>query len=409
MRLAYLCNRYPATSHTFIRREIAALESCGFEITRISIRPSENALIHPADHDEADRTIVLLEQPLRIAMSVVRMCLSRPRRFFKALKLAARSARRTPQGLKHFAYLAEACRLHSICRDKRIHHIHAHMGTNPADVAHLCAQLGGPKYSLTLHGPEEWATPEALDIARKVESATFTACISEHGADELRRITKPDIHHSIAVVRCGVDDAFLNRTPSPLPEAQELLSIGRLVPRKEHMRLIDAFAGVLEVFPRARLTIAGDGPMRETLEKRIDELGLNPSIELAGWLDEEEVIHRLERSRALVIPSAAEGLPVVIMEAMALRRPVIATAVAGVPELVEDGLHGWLVQPGDTAQLAKSMTACLAAEPSELAKMGESAHERVRERHDAATCARNLGSLFQNASGRPASVKHLRK
>lgn len=409
MRLAYLCNRYPATSHTFIRREIAALERSGFEITRISIRRSESALIHPADLNEAERTIVLLDQPLRLLLSVVSTYLSRPGRFSKALMLASRSALGTPQGFKHFAYLAEACRLTSICRDKRITHIHAHMGTNSSDVAHLCSQLGGPQYSLTLHGPEEWTSPEALDIARKVEGATFTACVSEHGADELRRITNPNIHHSIAVVRCGVDDAFLHRTPSPPPESHELLSIGRLVPRKEHARLIEAFATVLETFPRAHLTIAGDGPMRENLEKRISKLGLERSIKLVGWLSEQDLIQRIERSRALVHPSTAEGLPVVIMEAMALRRPVIATAVAGVAELVEDGLHGWLIPPGDTAQLAKSMIACLADEPSELAKMCESAHARIREHHDAATCARNLASLLRNASGRSVSIKHLRK
>jgi len=270
-----------------------------------------------------------------------------------------------------------------------------------ASVARLCRRLGGPSYSFTIHGPSEWIDPHGLELGAKSAEASFVACISHYTGAQLRRFCDPDHWHKIEIVRCGIDSRFLDDPPSPDPASMTLICVGRLCPEKAQLVLLDAFAALLDDHPSARLVLCGDGEMRPQVERRIDELGIAHAIEITGWVDSHEVHRRLSGARALVLPSFAEGLPVVIMEAFALARPAITTYIAGIPELVRDGHNGWLIPAGDHAALRDALASCLDADSQAIREMGDAAREAVIAQHHADTAARPLIRRLRSILGLP--------
>ena len=399
LRLAYLLNQHPYTSCTFIRREIHALEEMGFSIRRMSIRPTEHKLVEPADLAERDKTAVMLSGKAaglkRLLGGGLTTLFSRPVKFFIALKLAVRMGRRSERGvLTHVAYLLEACVARKWLADWRIDHVHCHFATNPVAVAMLCRVLGGPSYSFTVHGPQEFDQATTLWYADKVRHAKFVSTITHFAVSQLYRWTDfidwPKIH----IVRCGVNDTFLTTPQVPVPAAPRLLNIGRLSEQKGQLLLVEAAAILKKQNVAFTLDLVGDGEMRPEIEKRIAHHGLQQHVRLLGWQNETQVRDHLQHSRALVLASFAEGLPVVLMEALALGRPAICTAIAGVPELIETGVSGWLVPAGSVEDLSTTMRQAVEAPVETLHAMGQAGRERVRERHDVRTEARKLAELF---------------
>jgi glycosyltransferase involved in cell wall biosynthesis len=402
-RVAYLVNRYPAISHTFIRREIAGVERCGIEVRRFSIRPTEaSGSIDEADRAEQQRTTVLLAGgvlPLLANLAVA--ALGRPLKFLRALSAAWRLGGRSGKAgrLRHLAYLAEACLLRRILARDSVDHLHAHFGTNPAAVALLCRLLGGPPYSFTVHGPEEFDRPDNLSLPEKIRHAAFVVAISNYGRGQLMRWTDPAGWPKLHVVRCGVDSGYFGEVPAT-GEDGRLVCVGRLCEDKGQLLLVEAAGRLLRDGRRFELALVGDGAIRATLDARIRELGLEKCVTVKGWMDGEGVRKEIARSRALVLPSFAEGLPVVIMEALALRRPVLSTYVAGIPELVRPGLNGWLVPSGSVDDLAAALRDVLEAPAERLESFGRDGREAVRERHDADREAKRLSEHFRNAVSR---------
>jgi colanic acid/amylovoran biosynthesis glycosyltransferase len=396
MAIAYLVNQYPQTSQSFIRREIACLEAGGLTVQRFTLRRWDGPLADPADEAERNLTRVILEiGPLGLAGSVLREMFTRPGKFFRALSLTIEAGNKSDRGLlRHFAYLAEACVLRKWLLG--IDHLHAHFGTNSTTVAMLCRELGGPEYSFTCHGPEEFDAIEGLSLPRKIECAKFVVAISSFGKAQLCRCCPAESWGKIHVIHCGVDAAFLNYSQNiPLPaESREFVCIGRLESQKGHLQLLEAAGQLAAEGIAFQITLVGDGSMRPIIESRIRELHLEKSVRLAGWLSNAQVREQILASRALVLPSFAEGLPVVLMEALALGRPVISTWVAGIPELVEPYKSGWLVPPGDSAALKAALKDALATEPSKLMAMGAEGRKRVIENHDSAKEAGKLAALF---------------
>lgn len=401
MTVAYLVNQYPKVSHTFIRREIRALESLGFQVRRFSIRRSPDRLDDPEDAEEQRLTRVILDaSPSRVARAVARVAAERPARFARALELAMRIGWRSERGaLINVAYLGEACLLLDWLRASGVRHLHAHFGTNPAAVAMLCHELGGPSWSFTVHGPEEFDKPAAIALSEKVHRARFVVAISSFGKSQLMRITSPADHAKIHVVRCGVDASYLEDAFAPPCDRPRLVCVGRLSEQKGHGVLIDAAAELAGRGLPFELVLVGDGELRPRIEQRIAELGLTDRVRITGWLDGAGVRAELRAARAFVLPSFAEGLPVVIMEALALGRPVVSTFVAGIPELVEPGKSGWLVPAGSVEDLANALASALDAPLSDLAEMGRYGHDSVMERHDVMQNTRSLASLMQAEAG----------
>ena len=396
MTVAYLVNQYPKVSHSFIRREILALERLGITVQRLALHGWDAEVVDEDDALERSRTQYVLRRGLRgLLWPTLREACRAPLQFVRALALAVRTGWRADRPLPyHLAYLAEACCLLPWLRASGVGHLHAHFGTNSAEVAMLARVLGGPPYSFTVHGPEEFDKPVFLSLGEKVRRAAFVVAISSFGRSQLFRWVDRGHWPKVKVVHCGLDRAFHAVAASDPPSTPRLVCVGRLCEQKGQLLLIEAAQRVVSQGMPLELVLAGDGEMRGEIEQLVASLGLSAHVRITGWLSASQVRDEILAARALVLPSFAEGLPVVIMESMALRRPVISTFVAGTPELVRPGENGWLFPAGDVQELVDAMLACLAAPPSQLARMAQAAHARVLERHDVDTEAAKLAGLF---------------
>lgn len=384
LRVAYLVNLYPAVSHTFIRREILALERAGVHVERIALRGWEDSLPDAADLQERAATRYALRGGLLPLLGATALQLANsPARFVGALMLALRLSRRAFRPWPyHLVFLAEASRILPWLRSAGVQHVHVHFGTNAVEVAMLIERLGGPGYSFTVHGPEEFDKPDWHKLRSKVRGARFVVAISSFARSQVYRWAEPHDWNKIEVVRCGLDVKFRDAAPTPVPSAPRLVCVGRICEQKGQLLLIEAAAQVLQSGRKLELRLAGDGEMRAEVEARIVALGIEKHVHITGWISSERVREEFVAARALVLPSFAEGLPVVLMEAMALARPVLTTYVAGIPELVEPGVSGWLFPAGDVQALVEAMQSCLDARSDELNAMGASARSRVLQRHD---------------------------
>jgi colanic acid/amylovoran biosynthesis glycosyltransferase len=401
MRIAYLINQYPKVSHSFIRREIQALERAGVEVMRVSVRGWNDNAADAADELEKTRTRYLLQGGIAPLLGAMLLCaLSAPWRFAVALGSAVRFARGSLRPLPlHLVYLAEACLLKRWLAAAGCKHVHAHFGTNATEVVYLCERLGGPGFSFTVHGPEEFDMPGSLHLARKVQRARFVVAISSFGRSQLMRWIDADDWPKVRVVHCGLDGEFLAQTLTAPPHNDRLVCVGRLCEQKGQLLLLRAVHRLREQGVHVQLVLAGDGEMRPEVEALIAELGIGDQVRITGWISGNVVRKEILDARALVLPSFAEGLPVVLMEAMALGRPVISTYIAGIPELVHDGINGWLIPAGDIQALADAMREVLSHDDADLAQIGARAHDRAVDRHSIDTEARKLLGHFQAAAG----------
>ena len=397
LRVAYLVNQYPKISHSFVRREIQALERHGVEVHRIAIRGWQDELVDEDDRRERARTRYLLQDgPLPLIGALLGAAVRNPLRLASAIASAVRLSRKSDRPLwVHFIYLAEACRVAAWLRTDNIRHVHAHFGTNPAEVALLNHLLGGASYSFTVHGPEEFDKPMALHLGEKIRRASFVIAVSSFGSSQLRRWVELEHWSKIEVVRCGIESGFYEAAATTTATADRLVCVGRLCEQKGQLLLVAAAAELMKRGRTFELILAGDGELRPQIQSLIAKHGLERHIRITGWLSNSQVRDEILRSRAMVLPSFAEGLPVVIMEAMALRRPVLSTYVAGIPELVQPGRTGWLVPAGDVLLLADAMAAVLDASESELAAMGSAGYVEVLRNHSVDIEARKLSELFR--------------
>lgn len=396
-RVAYLINHYPKVSHTFIRREILALEKRGLTVERIALRGWNDTIVDPADKEELARTRYVLKGGVpSLVWAAVKTLAKNPRRFVDALVLAIRMGLRGDRPLPyHLIYLAEACRILQWLRVARIDHIHAHFGTNSAEVAMLAHVLGIASYSVTMHGPEEFDKPEFLGIGEKTRRAAFVVAISSFARGQLFRHIEYAHWPKVEVVHCGLDADFYEIEPVNVPAVPRLVCVGRLSAEKGQLLLVEAAHRLAQENIDFEIVLAGDGEARSRVEELISRYRIERNVRITGWISSDRVRKEILSSRALVLPSFAEGLPVVIMEAMALRRPVLTTYVAGIPELVQDGVHGWLFPSGSVDDLARCLKECLSSPTDRLMRMGEAAHQRVLARHNVDSEAGKLAELFR--------------
>ncbi|HBE18084.1 MAG TPA: colanic acid biosynthesis glycosyltransferase WcaL [Cyanobacteria bacterium UBA11149] len=406
MTIAYLVNQYPKVSHSFIRREIAGVEATGIRVVRFAIRSCAAELVDEEDKIELKKTRFILEVgAVGLLVSLLQVLVTKPVNFSKALWLAVKIGWHSDRGiLLHLIYFAEACVLLGWCTRDSITHLHAHFGINPTAVAMLCRVLGGPPYSFTVHGPEEFDKATILALDEKIQRAAFVVAISSFGRSQLYRWCDRKNWSKIQIVHCGVDEIFFQEALTPVPEEPQLVCVGRLSEQKGHLLLIEAAGKLAAQGFQFKLVLVGDGPLRNQIETRIAQLKLEKHVEITGWASNAEVKQQLLASRALVLPSFAEGLPVVIMEALALGRPVLSTYVAGIPELVEPEVCGWLIPPGCPEALADAMGKILQLPVAKLQEMGKTGFERVAQRHNAIVEASKLAMLFQPNTEFPPSL-----
>jgi len=397
--VAYLINQYPKVSHSFIRREIVALEKQGLSVFRLALRGWDAELVDPADiAEQAKTTFVLGRGLLPLAMAVVRQAVRAPRRLLVALRLSMRMMRPSDRpALWHLIYLAEACWIASELARRKISHLHAHFGTNSAEVAMLAGTLSGIGYSFTLHGTGEYDKATLLHLAEKVKRAAFVIVVCSYVRGQIFRITPPQDWHKVKVVRCGIDAAFADADISAPSESNRLVCVGRLCEEKGQILLLGAIESLVKEGRRLDLVLVGDGEHRQLIERLIADLDLAGSVTITGWATADQVKQHIVDARALILPSFAEGLPIVIIEAMLLGRPVLSTYVAGIPELVVNGETGWLFPAGSEEEIARAVRACLDAPADTLRAMGMAGRVRALRDHDIGQQGATLSALFETA------------
>ncbi len=401
LRIGYLTNQYPAVSHTFIRRELREMERRGHEVHRFAIRQAAAAPVDSADKDEFGKTFHVLSQPKsRLAFAVLRAAVTSPGSFVRALRCSVALAGRSDRGFfRHLVYLAEAALLLPEVRRRNVEHLHIHFGTNAAAVGLLLRRLGGPPYSITIHGPDEFDAPVGLSLADKVRSAAFISAISDFCSAQIKRWIPMEAWDKVHVVHCTVGEAYAAAATPIDPASRTLVCVGRLNAQKGHRVLLEGFARAIRSGVDAKLVLCGDGEMRPDVERIIRENDLGGRVEITGWVDEAEVRRRLQHSRALILPSFAEGLPMVIMEALALGRPVISTRIAGIPELVDPGKSGWLVTAGRADQVADAIRDLMLTPLPRLEEMARTGRQAVLERHNTVLEGEKLERLFLSVVG----------
>ena len=391
MRLAYLCNLYPAVSHSFVRREVEGVEQAGHEVYRFSLRAPRADLKDEADLREAERTEVVLRQGTRLLFSALLLMFTRPVRTVRAVEEAGRlSGPGLSTKFRHLAYWLEAAWLVRRFERLGIQHLHAHFGTNPAAVAAIARAWGGPSFSFTVHGPDEFDAPIALSLSRKIAGAGFVVAITSYCRSQLMRWSPPSDWDKIKVIRCGLDDEILSATPEAVPAAStEFVCVARLSAQKGLPLLIAACEQLRAAGEQFTVTIIGGGELRASLEQEIERRQLSGVVTLAGICSTPDMHRRLRGARTFVLPSFAEGLPMTIMEAFALSRPVVTTMIAGIPELV-DGECGWLVPAGSVEALVEAMKKALHAPADELSRKGAVGRERVLRLHNVRSTAAEI-------------------
>ena len=412
LRIAYLTGSYPAVSHTFVAREIAALRERGVEVVPFSLHRADPAeLLSDADRREA--TITRNVQPLDWREVILAHAAGLVRHPVSYVRTLATSQRLSPPGVRmrvwHLFYFAEAIVIWRWLRHAGARHLHVHFANAASMVALLYATFAraeGASYSVTMHGPTEFDEVRCFRLREKVARASFVVCISDYARAQLMRLTDPSDWERLEIVHCGVDTSQW----SPVRAEQDgaglnLLSVARLAPDKGLPILLEAVARTVDEGLDITLEIVGDGPDRAALEARSRDLKLGERVRFAGAIGRDRIQEHYQAAGAFCLSSFAEGVPVVLMEAMALERPVIAPRVMGIPELVEDGVSGLLVGPGNVDALAGAIRQLAKASPTERARLGAAGRARVRERYELADSARQLETLFKGRLASEPSVQ----
>lgn len=404
--IAYLTGEYPKVSHTFIQREVEALRRLALSIDTFSIRRPAPKDVLGDQLQEESRTFYVLDhckKPIWLISSHARSILSNPSSYFKTLGLAWRLRQAgVRSALYHLFYFAEAVVLSAELKRRKIKHIHNHFGDSSCTVALLASSLSGIDYSFTEHGPNIFFEAARWRLDKKIARAKFIAAISHFCRSQLMLFSDPEHWDKISIVHCGIDPhRYAHARNAP---GKYLIYVGRVEPVKGLLILLDALVVVRQSHPDVFLTVVGDGSARKKVEARATQLGLSGMIQFVGYKTQEEVAALLSEADALVLPSFAEGVPVVLMEAMASGKPVIASRVAGIQELVEDGVNGFAVPPGDATTLAKRIDQLL-ADPTLCNKMGREGRATVEQDFNIDHEAKILASMFKNGPGLPGRAE----
>lgn len=402
MKILYLVNQYPKVSHTFIRREILSLEQQGVNIERVAMRSDNPAEMSEIDKSEYAKTHYVLKQSkVDLIKHVFDAVVGQPKQFFKALKVMFTMYRASKQSLLiHLIYLVESCNIVAVCRDKKVDHIHAHFGTNPAEVAMYTSIISDVPYSFTVHGPEEFDKPLTLNLNQKIKYAHRVIAITNYCKSQLFRWADYQDWSKVKIVHCALESDFFDNSKLSSSSASEtasdtlqFLCIGRLCEQKGQLLLLEAFNNFVKAGNKGFLTLAGDGEMRSDVEKFVQENNLQQQVKITGWVDSHQIKQMLSQTDAMLLPSFAEGLPVAIMEAMATGVPVISTSIAGIPELLVNNKTGFLVCPGSVEALEVALHDFAKLDQDTLNTIKKAAFEAVSKEHNATSEAAKLANF----------------
>lgn len=403
-RIAYLTGWYPAVSLTFILREIEALRAQGVDVETCAIRqtaPDQHR--GPAEQAAAASTFYVLRaaRSPRVLAGALAYAARRPGAMWRMIRLAANT---TPGGFRAALYQAfyavEAVILARHLHARDITRIHNHFTGASCTVAMLASELSGIPFSFTLHGPTDLLEPGQIHLRDKIARADLVACISHYARSQAMLHSDPVHWDKLRIVHCGVNPDLYDRpdlSGTIADPGRHVVFVGRVAPVKGLRVLLQALALARQDEPGLRLTIVGDGPDMAAIRDQAAPLG--DAVRLTGYQSQAEVAQILSTADAMVLPSFAEGVPVVLMEMLASGKPVIATQVAGVSELVQDGVNGRIVAPGDAQGLAAALVDLARLPADTRAAMGAAGRARVRAEFDIQAEAAWLARLFHATDG----------
>jgi colanic acid/amylovoran biosynthesis glycosyltransferase len=395
VRMAYLVSRYPAVSHTFILREVVALRALGFSICVASI--NEPVALTEEERDEAARTYyVKREGAARAVLAQLTFLARSPIAYLRALGFTLRLARTDLRALLyHLFYFVEAVLVARWMDQQALKHLHVHFATPAASVALIVTHLRPVTMSITVHGPDEFYDVSGYQLREKIAGAKFLLAIGSFARSQLMRLSSPESWERFDVVPLGVNPARFSPRPDPGDEAPfEILCVGRLVATKGQHVLLAAAARLQAEGRNILVRLIGDGPDRASLERDAQRRGLGHCVRFEGAVSQERIVDFYRQAGIFALPSFAEGIPVVLMEAMAMEIPCVTTFVNGIPELIRDTSDGLLVPPSDDAALAAAI-ARLMDDRTLRRRLGASARLRVVERYNLAPNAERLADTFR--------------
>jgi len=377
--IAYLCSEYPAISHTFIYREIESLRKAGMNVHTASIHmPSNLTVMTSAEQLEAETTLMVLSQPILSIIGAHWHCiLKNPTGYLRMTTEALKLLIKGPKSpVKALAYFAEAGILLQWMHRLGITHIHEHFANPTAIVAMLMKIYGGINYSLSVHGPDIFYRVDSAMLEDKVREAAFVRCISHYCRSQIMRISETEAWKKLHIVRCGVNPDLYSVRKEPHNALPNILCVGRLVPAKGQHILLEACRFLKQEGLRFKVTIIGEGPDSKSLEQFTKINNLNNIVTFTGVLGQNTVRDYYDKADIFVLASFAEGVPVVLMEAMAKEIPVISTRITGIPELIDHENDGLLATPGDAEDLAKQIRTLL-VDSALRRKFGQAGREKV--------------------------------
>ena len=403
LRIGYLISRYPAISHTFILREVLALRERGMVIETASINAPDRSpeRLTAQERLEAERTFYVKRAgPMAASLALLGRLLRTPLRFCRAVVFAARLAGLDLRQLAYCGfYLVEAALLADWMRSRALTHLHVHFATPAATVALLLHRLAPVTFSLTVHGPDEFYDVPGYYLSQKVADAAFVCAIGLYARSQLMKLGPAALWHKVEVTPLGVDGAlFAPRSTRRSEQPFEILCVGRLVPAKGQHILLSAVSQLRDDQRHFLLRLVGDGPDRAALQQQVQSLDLSNYVRFEGAVNQDDIRVFYESADVFALASFAEGIPVVLMEAMSMEIPCIATWITGIPELIRHEVDGLLVGPSDAAGLADALTSLMDDEGLRIS-LGRAGRRRVLDRYSLGTNIGTLAGVFERRLG----------
>jgi glycosyltransferase involved in cell wall biosynthesis len=396
--LAYLISTYPTLSMTFVLREVLALRELGFRVETASINPPDRPAeqLTPAEADEAKRTYYVKQHGLSGAtVAKLQTVFGDFGGYWRGVGLAFRLAGLDLRRLYlNLMYFIEALMVGQWMKRKGLRHLHVHLASQAASVGLFVRTVFGFGYSLTVHGPDEFYDADRQMLAEKIRAADFLCCISSFARSQLMMLSPYEHWSKFVVSPLGVDpEIFAPKPERAAPETFEILCVGRLTPAKGQHILIDAVERLTHEGRRVRLRLAGSGPDEASLREHAVRSAAGECVVFEGAINQDRIRDFYAAADAFCLPSFAEGVPVVLMEAMAMELPCVTTHIAGIPELIRDGIDGLLAPPSDLDALANALARLM--DDAELRqRMGKSGRARVVEHFDLRRSVERLARIF---------------
>jgi glycosyltransferase involved in cell wall biosynthesis len=399
VRLAYFTNTYPRATDTFIRREVIGLRQRGFEVLTFSVRKTGSD--HDVDEEvisEKKNTQYLLPcSPLKLIATHLKALISKPANYLKTLGLAFSTSRPGIRGhVLQLVYFLEAILLSRLVEENNVEHLHNHLGDNSGTVTLLAARFSNISYSISIHGPHIFFDGLHWALDKKTHYSKFISCIGHFCTSQMMLYTNKEDWHKFNIIRCGIDPQQFDFHP-PKGKARKLVYVGRLSAEKGVPVLFESLSKLKAKKYDFELSLLGDGEDRKLLEDLAKKHDLTEHVVFKGFVDQKTIVQTLKDGDIFVLPSFAEGIPVALMEAMAMGVPVIATYVGGVTELVIDNVTGKVVYPSDQSGLSDAI-AYYIDNPDACKVIAERAREKVINDFDIDKQVDKLAALLADSN-----------